>query len=304
MARDSEGVFLNPKNDLAFRKIFAQPKHAGILINFLNTFLRLEGDRLIKEVTLLDPINIPELQGLKETIVDVRCVDQRGTHYVIEMQVWTDKHFFKRMLYYACHNYIRQLNSGEQYPTLNQVICIALLDFDYLPGDRYLSEHLILDKETHQHHLKDFMFVFAELRKFNKTVDELTTPLDEWLFFFRHATQLRDTPKQLHTPQVQEALETLHRYHWSKTELDNYEKAALARGAYRSQLNTAHDEGMEKGVKEGIEKGKEEGEKVGLEKGRLAEKHQIVQQMLTTGCNLDLIVKVTGLSEQEIKKLQ
>ncbi|MEF2233357.1 MAG: PD-(D/E)XK nuclease family transposase, partial [Candidatus Cardinium sp.] len=45
--------FLNPKNDVAFRKIFGSEKHKDILIHFINDILDLHGPDKVKEVTFL-----------------------------------------------------------------------------------------------------------------------------------------------------------------------------------------------------------------------------------------------------------
>ena len=255
------------------------------------SMLRLQGDRRVQSVSLLDPINAPEVSGLKETIVDVRCVDERGVRYTVEMQVWTDKHFAKRVLYYACQTYIRQLKTAEEYPKLNQVICISLMDFELFPGTSCLSQHLILNKETLEHHIRDFVLVFAEFPKFTKKLSELNDELDEWLYFFRHADHLRKAPAQLHAPSVQKALQELNRYHWTPEQLEDYEKAALARGAYRSSLNTAWEKGLQKGHEQGHKE------------GARCKAIQIARQLLQSGVDEKIVVQTTGLSSKELKAL-
>jgi DNA repair protein RadC len=61
-------------------------------------------------------------------------------------------------------------------------------------------------------------------------------------------------------------------------------------------------------VKESLEKGKEiglkEGEEVGLKKGREQEVEHIARQMLKDGTPIEHIVRWTGLTNEEIQKLQ
>ncbi len=46
-----------------------------------------------------------------------------------------------------------------------------------------------MDRDSYAHELKDFFFTFLELPKFNKTIAELSTMEDKWMYFFKHATQ-------------------------------------------------------------------------------------------------------------------
>ncbi len=55
------------------------------------------------------------------------------------------------------------------------------------------DDHLTLELRERRHHtlFTDQMAVhILELSRFNKTVVQLTTPLDRWLYFLRHAEHL------------------------------------------------------------------------------------------------------------------
>ena len=80
-------LFADPKTDFAFHRIFGTEKHKSALIGFLNDILQLDAAHRITEVTFLDPTQRPKVEELKLSIVDVKCKDARGIHYVVEMQV-------------------------------------------------------------------------------------------------------------------------------------------------------------------------------------------------------------------------
>ena len=65
--------FLDPKNDVAFHRIFGSEKNKDILIHFINDVLELRDANKIKEVTFLSTIQIPEIAAKKQSIVDVLC---------------------------------------------------------------------------------------------------------------------------------------------------------------------------------------------------------------------------------------
>ena len=50
------GKFLDPKNDVAFRKIFGTEKNQDILIRLLNDVIIFQENRPIKKVTFLKTI--------------------------------------------------------------------------------------------------------------------------------------------------------------------------------------------------------------------------------------------------------
>ncbi|AAS14388.1 conserved hypothetical protein [Wolbachia endosymbiont of Drosophila melanogaster] len=77
--------FLDPKNDVAFRRIFGTEKNKDILIHFLNDILGFTGKDEIKEIEFLSTVMDPEIASDKQSIVDVLCRDSSGARYVIEM---------------------------------------------------------------------------------------------------------------------------------------------------------------------------------------------------------------------------
>jgi predicted transposase/invertase (TIGR01784 family) len=166
--------FADVKTDIAFRKIFGNEQHTEILIGFLNAVLDLHGDKRIKEIALKNPWQAPDLPLLKETILDIKAVDHRGVTFIVEMQIKDNPGFDKRALYYTA-----QIHKGDDYPKLNQVIFIGILDFNSFDGEQYLTRHLILNKDTLQQELRDFEFNFIELRKFNQQENELDSLLHQ-----------------------------------------------------------------------------------------------------------------------------
>ena len=74
-----------------------------------------------------------------------------------------------------------------KYEDLKEVIFLALTDFIMFPNKKtYKSAHVILDKESLENNLRDFSFTFFELPKFHKNINELSTIVERWLYFFKH----------------------------------------------------------------------------------------------------------------------
>src|SRR5262249_37053210 len=147
--------------------------------------------------------------------------------------------------------YTSQMVEGGKYEDLKEVIFLAITDFEMFPNRRpYKSEHVILDKETYEHHLKDFSFTFFELPKFQKDINDLTTIEEKWLYFFKHAeeTSEEDLHKIIGQDEIIErAYEALNRFSWNEVELRTYDQAIKYEWVYNAQMDQKYDEGLEKG---------------------------------------------------------
>ena len=71
-----------------------------------------------------------------------------------------------------------------------------------------------------------------------------------------------------------------------------------------SNIEIGRREGLEEGIQKGIEKGKKEGKKEGIEEGVMQEKLNNAKKMLENNLDIEIISKVTGLTEEEIEKLK
>jgi len=297
--------FLNPKNDVAFRKIFGTEKNKDILLHFLNDMLVFREKKPITEVTFLKTIQDPEIAAKKTSIVDILCQDEAGNAYVVEMQVAKSKGFEKRAQYYAAKAYIAQMDKGDQrYYNLKEVIFLAIADFIMFPDkENYKSDHVILDKDTYQNDLKDFSFTFLELEKFTHDKDHLSSMIEKWAYYFKHAEETSEEDLQQIFEKdliIRKAYEELDRFHWNEDELRDYESVVK-----RDRDNQAVlEEHIDQAIKKGIEQGMEIGEERGIEKGHREALVKVARNMLQQGLSIQNIVSATSLTTSEIQKIQ
>ncbi|WP_342271340.1 Rpn family recombination-promoting nuclease/putative transposase [Candidatus Tisiphia endosymbiont of Parasteatoda lunata] len=308
--------FLDPKNDVAFRRIFGSEKNKDILIHFINDVLELKGSDKIKEVTFLPTIQEPEIAAKKQSIVDVLCKDENGVQLIIEMQVSPQEGFEKRAQYYAAKAYSRQLNKGKKegarYIDLKSVIFIAISD-NIIFKDKvfYKSDHIILDKDSYSHDLKDFSFTFIELPKFKITdINLLTNIIEKWCYFFKHAdeTSEEDLRKLIGSDEVIErAYEELNQFNWTEEELLTYEqetKRIMDNKASEAYLiETAKAEGIQIGETRGIQIGETRGIQIGKAEGKAEQNIAVAKKMLAKGSDPAFISTITGLDEDFILSL-
>ncbi len=277
--------YLDPKNDLAFKKVFGAEKHKRIPISFLNAVFHLSGEKEIIDLEFLNTTQPPAIEARKESIVDVLVQDQRGSKYIVEMQVAKVEGFEKRAQYYAAKTYCAHFGRGKKYQDLKKVIFLAITDYTVFPKkEKYKSNHVILDDHTHEHDLKDFSFTFVELPKFNKTLKNLKTIEDRWYYFLKHADESNDINEILSQhPEIKEAYQVLDRYRWTENELQWYEKLIMNTADAQGMLDAAKNEGHKEGYEEGV--------------------NTLARAMLKENMSNDQITKLTGLSEEKLLKL-
>jgi predicted transposase/invertase (TIGR01784 family) len=236
--------YLDPKNDLAFKKVFGAEQHKNIPMDFLNAVLNLESDRRIIDLEFLDTWKASKIEARKESLVGVLVKDGRGVKYIIEMQIAKIEGFEKRAQYYAAKTYCSHFRVGGKYQDPKKVVFLAITDYIVFPEkDRYKSDYAILDNHSHEHDLQGFSFTFVELPKFNKTLDELSSIEDQWYYFLKHATESNDINEKLAKhPEIKEAYSALDRYYWTEDELKHYENLIM---------NEADAHGMIEAAKKG-----------------------------------------------------
>ena len=200
--------FVDPKTDFAFKRIFGSEDSKVALISFINSSLELEGDRLVESVEIKNPYQTGDLPIMKESIVDISCTDKSGIRYLVEMQVENVEGFANRMLYNLAKCYSGQLLKGQDYPGLNDVILISVMDFSLFKDlDSWHSLYILKDMKTNYAPFNQFRLCCLELKKFDKTEGQLSDMLDKWAFFLNETGNLEVRPDILNDPVFDVAFE-------------------------------------------------------------------------------------------------
>ncbi|QTG98250.1 Rpn family recombination-promoting nuclease/putative transposase [Wolbachia endosymbiont of Rhagoletis indifferens] len=301
--------FLDPKNDISFKRIFGTEKNKDILIHFLNDILGFTGKSTIKDIEFLSTIQDPDIASKKQSIVDVLCRDENGLQVIVEMQVAKTKGFEKRAQYYAAKAYSRQADKGDQYHDLKEIIFIAIADCILFPDkSEYKSKHTIRDEDTNEHDLKDFYFIFIELPKFPKTKeDQLSSIVEKWVYFFRYADETSEEELERIIGSdliIKRAYEELNRFNWSEKEFIAYEQEIKRIRDEQAVLAQKLDDATQKGRQEGRQEGIQIGHQKGREEGEKQAKIAVAKNLLKAGVSTDIISQTTGFSHSEISQLK
>jgi predicted transposase/invertase (TIGR01784 family) len=287
-------MLLTPRLDIVFKLLFT--KDTDMLADLINCMLSLSGNRRIMNVTVLNPVILPDEVLKKYIILDIRARDGRKHEYDIEMQAQKYDIYPKRALYYLCKIYANQLESGENYGELRPVSGIHFLDYAMFEKNEDFHFHFMLKDIRHpelelNEDISMHIFELPKIRKiFRKMAVRQKTEMEEWLYFFNNAEkETEETMAQNYTnPMVLRAydiLESLSADQQTRMIAEAREMAILDE---RSILASAEKKGVEKGRNEGRDESKKE----------MA--HKLRSMGILTK---EQISKITGFSVQDIEKL-
>ena len=277
-----------PKMDIIFQAIFGEVGSENITKDFLEKILK----RKIEKISLdKNPILRRELKDDKLGVLDIVTELDGKEKCNIEMQLIDKNNIIERMLYYWSKMYTRQIKAGDDYNKLEKTIVILIADFNIkgLEEVEYHSTWKIIETNSAKKLIltDKFELDIIELSKIKGRENEKDQLLD-WLIFLENPESERVTRKMEENENLKEAVEKLDRI--SKDEkmqriIELREKAIRDEHAIYA-----------KGVDDGIEEGKA--------KGAREKQIEIAKSMLKENMDIEMIIKITGLTKQEIEKLQ
>ena len=225
---------------------------------------------------------------MKDSFLDVKATLASGKIVIIEMQVLNVLDFKQRVLYNAAKAFAIQLDSGEGYDALNPVVALTITDFSMFDThQKVVSRYQLKEEDELTNYSDDIELVFAELPKFNKSLDELASLTDKWLYFLKEASHLEAIPERLgQEPEIQNAFEIARQSRLTRDEIE-----ALDR-----QMRVIRDSrgAVLLGIRQGIEQGIEQGEKRANLK---------MARSLLSKLSVAEISQITGLTASEIERL-
>ena len=277
-------IFINPKTDFAFKKIFGSEQSQDILVSFLNGIL-YGGEDVVQSVNILNPYQAPRIRGMKDTFLDVKATLSGGQTVIIEMQVLNVEGFEQRVLYNAAKAFSTQLDIGEDYTLLNPVIALTITDFEMFQDlDAVISRFVLREK----HDLTDYSIdglelVFVELPKFHQALNQVEGLTEQWIYFLQNARQLESVPASMkNVSAIQRAFTAANQSNLSREELEDLENREMFIHDQRNAIVKGTKQGLAEGLRQGLKQGRAEGLAEGLERGVNEAKILIVQRLLAT----------------------
>ena len=309
---------INPRVDIAFKKIFGVEENKDLLMSLLNSIVS-EQDQ-IDQVELLNPYNDRNYPLDKLSILDIKARNKEtGVYFLIEMQLTDETDYHQRSLYSWARVYSNQLGSGHEYKALNKTIAIHILNFTFIDykkekgwKDEYISKYhhcfTLQDKITKIEAFTDLEIHTIELNKFEGLKDEdldhvlskVKDMLDTWVALLTRYTLLnvKKLPKKIDLPEIKKALKIMQEMKFNQEERDIYNSHLDFLRVESSAFRKKFLEGEKLGMEKGIEKGKAEG----LAEGEIKGKLEIAKNLIAKGFDDKTILELTGFTAEEIRK--
>lgn len=178
---------VKPLNDFIFKKVFGEKGNEDILIAFINAVLKRTKKDKIVELEIIDNKQLTKELILDKTgIIDVRAKTSKGENIDIEVQLTDQGNMDKRTLFYWGKMYLENIKQGQDYTSLEKVITINILDFEFLGTESYQSSFHLWEDIEKDYMLTDVVEIhFLELPKFRKKKDKdyRENAIERWLMF-------------------------------------------------------------------------------------------------------------------------
>ncbi|MEA3497035.1 MAG: Rpn family recombination-promoting nuclease/putative transposase [Bacteroidota bacterium] len=276
--------YINPFTDYGFKRLFGEEPNKGLLLDFLNELLKEEQGR-ITELTYLKNENLGRVELNRKAVFDLYCTNEKGEKFIVEIQKTKQKFFKDRTVYYSTFPIQEQAIKGSEWNfKLEKVYTIAILDFVFdedknQPG-KFRYDVKLTDLETKEVFYDKLTFIYLEMPKFKKKIEELETGFDKWLYILRNLHKLDRIPEKLKENIFLQLFETAEIAKFSKEEYQDYEDSLKYYRDLKNSLDTAKEE------------------------GKIEEKKEAARIGLKEGYSIEIISKMTGLTKREINELK
>ena len=297
-----EDKYISLLTDFGFKRIFGTDLNKDLLISFLNALF--EGSHVITDVKYLNTEHLGDIHTERKAIFDVYCETENGEKFIVEMQNAFQEFFKDRSLFYSTFPIREQGVKGSDWDFhLNHVYTIALLNFDmHDPAfDRDQLSHTVklCDTYTHKVFYDKLDFIYVEIAKFDKTVDQLSTTFEKWLYVLKNLSRLDNQPQSLRDKVFDRLFTQAEIAKFNPRELREYEDSRKAYRDLKNCLDTAMREGIEKGRTEGRAEGRAEG----IADGRAEGIAIAVKAMYSNGMNVDTIAATMNMTSEKVKEI-
>ena len=275
---------LKPTNDYVFKRIFGQKKNSDILKDLLQAILP---NWNIKNVEPRQEVQL-ETDFITDKVcrLDILATLDDGTKVDIEMQMRNYNDIEARSLFYTTREYHQNLENGQDYIEIPKSIGIWISNFNVFNDEGPFHEIVRLRRDYENQIFTDKIEMhYLQLPKFKQKCKRISNKLEEWLTFisFENMEEL----KMIENEKVKKAEEELEYLSGDEAERRIAYLRETAEIDRKFAMTAARDQGRVEGRSE----------------GKIEEKIETAKKMLEEEMDINLIIKITGLTKDEIEKL-
>lgn len=270
------GRFINPFTDWGFKRLFGQEFSKDLLLSFLNELLKDEV--CIKDVTFKDKEALAETKDGQGCTYDVYCESDTGEHFIVEMQAYPQTYFMSRSAMYACRAVSTQGRRGIGWDKdLMPVYLVCLLREKPHEAliQQFRTDFSCIALQTGKKNPYLPRLTYLALPYFTKEAEECETLFDCWIYTLKHMETLERVPFETRDKIFKKLAEISQKEYLTKDEYERYEQSVKTLNDHLCEIDYAVKNGM----------------------------NSVALLMLQDGKTITEISKYTGLSQEEISKL-
>ena len=279
ISHKAKGVYANILLDDWFKRTFEELPSSKRLLTLL--LQELIPERQIVDIKYAPQEHTnpnPDKRGIR---VDVEATDANGTRFLVEMQREPQDFFYERAVYNASHCVIRQLEKGDEEYEFPPVYFIGLVDFPLHDDPNRVLYRYSLFEDTDNELMTDSLhYIFLELPNCGKALTPEATILDNFCFSMHNMQFLEERPEDLRQEIFELLFDAANIATFAPEDKIKYEYAMTTERDIRNQIRYAEKKGMEKGMEK--------------------EAEQIARRMLKEGDSVEKVMRITGLSAEQI----
>lgn len=259
----------------------------------------------VVEIEYLPPELLPQNVDKKTTVVDVRCTDDVGRHFIVEMQVARQKALKKRVFFNAARVYGRQIAPGDDYDLLQPVFALCLVDHVIEHDtDRWKHKYIIINEDDPGRRIKEMEMHFIELSKCRERGNfNYENVLDRWVKYLIDPEFIKSLKMnaQYNYPNLKKAVDLLDESNYTEGQLVAYDRYLDSIRTWNSSMKLSYEEGIDEGRALGREEGRVEGKEEGVKEG--AQILALALKALKAGNSPDEVAEAYGFDLSFIQAL-
>ena len=236
-------------NDEVFKLVFGRESTKDVMIEFLNQVIL---DRKILDLEFIDKEMHPIERDAKGTVYDMFCKTDDGSKIIVEVQRRKQPFYPERALYYSTFQIQRQVEAGAEYYDFLPVYVVSILDFamdDDPQSNAVRTAYRLYEDNSHKLLTDRVTFIFIELPKFTKTVEELDGNILEGMYFcFKNMPELESRPEVLDHHVFTKIFDVTELYNMDQDTRDKVLDNMTTERDLRNQMIYAREEGREEGI--------------------------------------------------------
>ena len=272
-------------DDDVFKLVFGRESTKDVMIEFLNQVIP---DRKIVDLEFIDKEMHPVERDAKGVVYDMFCKTDSGARIIVEVQRRKQPFYPERAVYYSTFQIQRQVEAGADTYDFLPVYVVNILDFKmdkHDAGTDVKTVYRLYEEKSLRLLTNRVTFIFIELPRFMKTIDELDGNVLEGMYFcFKNMSVLDERPKVLTHQIFSKIFEVSELYNMDQDTRDKVIHKMTTERDLRNQMAYARQEAIEEGLAEG--------------------RAEVARGMLADGMPVDKIAKYTNLSIEEIEALK